>query len=54
MAVEVMFSYAYLYRFHGGNAFADNAELAAFNALPVAMSDDCKNTECISKIDSDV
>ena len=41
MAVESMFSYAYLYRLHGANLFADRAELAAFNALPAAMSADC-------------
>lgn len=41
MAVESMFSYAFLYRFYGANLFADRAELAAFNALPVAMSPDC-------------
>ncbi|KAL2206771.1 hypothetical protein CC79DRAFT_1370172 [Sarocladium strictum] len=40
MAVESMFSYAYLYRYHGTNLFADRAELAAFNALPAAMSPD--------------
>ncbi|KAJ4207650.1 hypothetical protein NW759_013880 [Fusarium solani] len=40
MAVESMFSYAFLYRFHGSNLFADRAELAAFNALPAAMSPD--------------
>ncbi|KAL6831900.1 hypothetical protein V8C40DRAFT_285338 [Trichoderma camerunense] len=40
MAVESMFSYAYLYRFHGANEFADRAELAAFNAFPAAMSPD--------------
>ncbi|KIW04993.1 hypothetical protein, variant [Verruconis gallopava] len=40
MAVESMFSYAYLYRFHGVNEYADRAELAAFNALPVAISAD--------------
>lgn len=44
MAVESMFSYAYLYRFHGSNAFADQAELPAFNALPVAISPDCEHT----------
>ncbi|KAH8586555.1 hypothetical protein B0O99DRAFT_701834 [Bisporella sp. PMI_857] len=40
MAVESMFSYAYLYRFYGENKFADRVELAAFNALPAAMSPD--------------
>lgn len=40
MAVESMFSYAYLYRFHGANEFADRAELAAFNAFPAAISPD--------------
>lgn len=43
MAVESMFSYAYLYRFHGANYFADRAELAAFNAFPAALSPDCKH-----------
>lgn len=42
MAVESMFSYAYLYRFHGATEFADRAELAAFNAFPAAMSPDCE------------
>lgn len=41
MAVESMFSYEFLYRFYGVNDFADRAERAAFNALPVAMSPDC-------------
>lgn len=41
MAVESIFSYAYLYRFHGANHFADKAELAAFNALPAGISSDC-------------
>ncbi|KAF5566738.1 six-hairpin glycosidase [Fusarium phyllophilum] len=40
MAVESIFSYAFLYRFHGVNDYADKAELAAFNAFPVAMSQD--------------
>ncbi|KIM98411.1 hypothetical protein OIDMADRAFT_56776 [Oidiodendron maius Zn] len=40
MAVEMMFSMAYLYRFYGVNTFADNAERAAFNALPAALSPD--------------
>ncbi|EPE34274.1 Six-hairpin glycosidase [Glarea lozoyensis ATCC 20868] len=40
MAVESMFSYAYLYRFYGSNDFADRAERAAFNALPAAISPD--------------
>ncbi|CAL5874729.1 uncharacterized protein PFLUO_LOCUS9030 [Penicillium psychrofluorescens] len=39
--VESMFSYAYLYRFYGYNDFADRAELAAFNALPAALTADC-------------
>lgn len=42
MAVESMFSYAYLYRFHGVNDYADRAERAAFNALPAGISADCK------------
>lgn len=41
IAVESMFSYAYLYRFYGVNDYADRAERAAFNALPVALSPDC-------------
>ncbi|CZR40474.1 uncharacterized protein FPRO_05374 [Fusarium proliferatum ET1] len=40
MAVESIFSYAFLYRFHGDNSYADKAELAAFNAFPAAMSPD--------------
>ncbi|KAG5797381.1 hypothetical protein H9Q69_003556 [Fusarium xylarioides] len=40
MAVESIFSYAFLYRFHGVNDYADKAELAAFNAFPAAMSPD--------------
>lgn len=40
MAVEVMFSMAYLYRAMGDNLFADRAELAAFNAFPAAISPD--------------
>lgn len=40
-----MFSYAYLYRFHGENSFADRVELAAFNALPAGVSEDCKLSE---------
>lgn len=42
MAVESMFSYAFLYQFHGSNLFADKVKLAAFNALPAAMSPDCE------------
>lgn len=45
MAVESMFSYTYLYRYHGTNLIADRAELAAFNALPAAMSPDCELCE---------
>ncbi|MCJ1388159.1 hypothetical protein MMC18_001004 [Xylographa bjoerkii] len=37
-AVEAMFSMSYLYQVLGDNAFADQCELAAFNALPVAMT----------------
>ncbi|KAH7117371.1 hypothetical protein EDB81DRAFT_873227 [Dactylonectria macrodidyma] len=40
MAVESIFSYAFLYRFYGTNDYADKAELAAFNAFPAAMSPD--------------
>ncbi|CAK7229689.1 hypothetical protein SCUCBS95973_007310 [Sporothrix curviconia] len=40
IAVEVMFSYAYLYRSFGVNDYADRAERAAFNALPVALAPD--------------
>jgi hypothetical protein len=42
MAVESMFSYAWLYRMHGTNDFADRAERAAFNALPAGISSDCR------------
>ncbi|ETS87454.1 hypothetical protein PFICI_01282 [Pestalotiopsis fici W106-1] len=40
MAVESMFSYAWLYRLHAVSDFADRAERAAFNALPAAVSPD--------------
>lgn len=40
MTVEMMYSMSYLYRFMGDNDFADRAELAAFNALPAAISAD--------------
>jgi DUF1680 family protein len=40
MAVEMMYSMSYLYRLMGDNCFADQAELAAYNALPVAISAD--------------
>ncbi|MCJ1401209.1 hypothetical protein MMC11_004421 [Xylographa trunciseda] len=39
-AVEAMFSMSYLYQVLGDNAFADQCELAAFNALPVAFTAD--------------
>jgi hypothetical protein len=42
MTVETMFSHAWLYRFHGTNQFADQAELATFNALPAGVTSDCK------------
>ncbi len=40
MSVETTFSLSYLYRLFGDNAFADRAELAAFNAFPAAISPD--------------
>lgn len=40
MSVESIFSLSYLYRLLGDNAFADRAELAAFNAFPAAISPD--------------
>lgn len=39
-AVEVIFSQAYNYRALGNGFFADGAELAAYNALPGAMTGD--------------
>lgn len=39
-AVEVMFSQSYLYRALGDGMYADGSELAAFNALPGAMTGD--------------
>ncbi|KAL2850238.1 hypothetical protein BJY01DRAFT_245549 [Aspergillus pseudoustus] len=40
MAVEMMYSMAYLYRMYGVNHYADMAETPAFNALPAAVSSD--------------
>lgn len=40
MAVEMMFSMAYLHRFYGMNDHADKAERAAFNSLSAAISPD--------------
>ena len=39
-AVETMFSLSYLYQALGDNSFADQCELAAFNALPVHLTPD--------------
>jgi DUF1680 family protein len=44
MAVEMMYSMAYLYRIDGLNHYADMAERPAFNALPAAISPDCEST----------
>ncbi|RDW72517.1 uncharacterized protein DSM5745_07689 [Aspergillus mulundensis] len=38
MAVEMMYSMAYLYRMYGVNEYADMVERPAFNALPAAIS----------------
>jgi hypothetical protein len=43
MAVEMMYSMAYLYRMYGLNHYADMAERPAFNALPAAISPDCES-----------
>ena len=39
-AVEIMFSLSYLYQTLGDNIFADQCELAAYNALPVTITAD--------------
>lgn len=39
-AVEAMYSLSYLYQMLGDNNFADQCELAAFNALPVMLTPD--------------
>ncbi|KAF2425335.1 hypothetical protein EJ08DRAFT_672097 [Tothia fuscella] len=38
--VEAMYSLSYLYQTFGDSSFADRVELAAFNALPVALTPD--------------
>ena len=38
--VEAMYSLSYLYQAMGDNQFADRCELAAFNALPVTVTED--------------
>lgn len=48
MAVEMMFSMSYLYRFYGISNFADKAERPAFNALPAALSPNCES-DCTIK-----
>ena len=40
IAVEVMFSTAYIYQYLGDNDIADWTEQAAFNALPGAVAPD--------------
>ncbi|KAL5342509.1 hypothetical protein BJX70DRAFT_386036 [Aspergillus crustosus] len=40
MAVEMMYSMAYLHRMYGVNHYADMTERPAFNALPAAISPD--------------
>jgi hypothetical protein len=40
MTVETMYSLSYLYQASGDATFADRAELAAFNALPAAVTGD--------------
>jgi hypothetical protein len=39
-AVEVMYSLSYPYQALGENWYADRAELAAYNALPGALTPD--------------
>jgi hypothetical protein len=47
MAVEMMFSMAYLHRMYGINEYADMAERPAFNALPAAISSDCESVSFV-------
>lgn len=53
MAVEMMFSMAYLYRMYGVNHYADMVERPAFNALPAAISPDCETIPCPGDKDRD-
>lgn len=48
--VETMFSLGYNYRALGDSAFADRAELAAFNALPAAVAPDWWSHQYMTEI----
>lgn len=49
-SVELIFSLAYSYLLYGDNGLADRAELAAYNALPAAISPDWFSHQYVTQV----